>query len=49
MKNNNIIYIILILLAIMILLSIYNIFEKNKEKYTLLNSIVKKRRYRPSL
>ena len=49
MKKNNIIkYSIFLVLVILILLCLYDNFQKNKEKYTLMSSITTKNT-RPTL
>ena len=51
MKKNNIIkysIFLIILLVMMIILFIYDNFQKNKEKYTLTN-ILSNKKYRPRL
>lgn len=49
MKKNNIIkYSIFLLLVIMIVLVLYDNFQKNKEKYTL-TDILSNKKYRPTL
>lgn len=49
MKKKNIVkYSIILLLVIIILLSLYDNFHKNKEKYTLTN-IMRNKKYRPTL
>jgi hypothetical protein len=49
MKKNNIIkYSIFLLLVMMIILFLYDNFQKNKEKYTL-TDILSNKKYRPTL